>query len=96
MAASPNPAKAYAQNQHGQLKRVPGQGSEGGGWMGYALLQTAPGRDGGGTVPMALRILFPVLAGFGPLFIVLGLKSPKDSAFGSGLAETGGGPDRRP
>jgi hypothetical protein len=45
---------------------------------------------------MALRILFPVLAGFGPLFIVLGLKSPKDSAFGSGLAETGGGPDRRP
>lgn len=37
-------------------------------------------------MPMVVRVLFPVLAAFGPLFMVLGLRTPQG---GAGLADAG-------
>jgi len=40
-------------------------------------------------MPTAVRVLFPSVSCFGPLFMVIGLQGPKASFFGSGLALIG-------
>ena len=40
-------------------------------------------------IPPFMRVLFPALAAFGPLFMVLGLQGPRGGLFGTGLAFAG-------
>ena len=40
-------------------------------------------------MPMLVRILFPALASFGPLFMVIGLRGPRGGPSGPGLAAAG-------
>ncbi len=40
-------------------------------------------------MPTWVRILFPVLASFGPVLMVIGLQSPRGGPFGTGLAMAG-------
>jgi hypothetical protein len=42
-----------------------------------------------GHMPIVVRILFPALSCFGPIFMVTGLQGSKASPFGFGLALTG-------